>query len=248
MYIHVWEGNLSYTHTQIYREKWKGLELNQAEIPANQLFLSCVWYCFFAKAWLPMLHFYMAHSYCQNISTLNARAFSGSQQGRPDDEEDFLCSCRQLVCKSWRAIWMNEWRKYSGEFSCKFPKEVNLSNCLLYKALLSTNICCISTLCQAQCQVVEVQWRIRLVLKFPLVMRFKHITLLTNKRKDISTKRVTEDLMSSGEEGSDPVLEDIVIIGLQSMEEIESYISKQCFLFLAVWKGEVCFPCIRLVF
>lgn len=65
-------------------------------------------------------------------------------------------------------------------------------------------------------------------------MRFKDITLLTNKRKDISTKRLTEDLMSSGEEGSDPVLEDIVIIGLQSMEEIESYISKQCFLFLAV--------------
>ena len=69
-------------------------------------------------------------------------------------------------------------------------------------------------------------------LKFPAVIRFKHITLLTNKRKDISTKRLTEDLMSSGEEESDPILEDIVIIRLQNIDEIESYISKQCFLFL----------------
>ena len=50
--------------------------------------------------------------------------------------------------------------------------------------------------------------------------------------KDISTKRLTEDLMSSGEEESDPILEDIVIIRLQNIDEIESYISKQCFLFL----------------
>lgn len=120
--IYMYTHTLTYIHIHTYRKKWKWLELEYAQTRANQLFLSCVWHYFFAKAWVPLLHFYVALSDCQSISPLNASAFSGSQQGRLDDEEDFLCSCWQLVCKTWTAVWMNEWRNYSGEFSCKFSK------------------------------------------------------------------------------------------------------------------------------
>ena len=37
-----------YTHIHTYRKKWKQLELEYAQTPANQLFISCVCYYFFA--------------------------------------------------------------------------------------------------------------------------------------------------------------------------------------------------------
>lgn len=61
--------------------------------------------------------------------------------------------------------WMNG-ETIQESLVAEFPKEVDLSDYLLYKAVLSTNICCVSTLCQAQCQVVEMQWGIRLVWSF----------------------------------------------------------------------------------
>lgn len=46
-----------------------------------------------------MLRFYGACSRCQNLGALNAVACSGSQQGRPDSEEDSFVHVASLSRK-----------------------------------------------------------------------------------------------------------------------------------------------------
>lgn len=125
-------GWLVYLFT-LYTVRKEGEEpaVERAQPPEDQLFLACVWYDFFIKGWLCVLHFYASCSCCQNLGALNARARSGSQQGRPDREEDSFVHVASLSRKLEQLFkWMNG-APTQGSLVAEFPKELNVSVSLI---------------------------------------------------------------------------------------------------------------------